>query len=126
MSPRAIRILLGLLLALLAINAFGGGAYGIAGARDVPADWLAGSPFSSYMVPSVILFVVVGGAFALAAVAVAARSPLARMSSYGAAVIVVGWLAVQLAIIGYVSWLQPAVAVAAGVVIALTARLEPA
>jgi hypothetical protein len=29
-------------------------------------EWLAGSPFSDYVVPSLVLFVVVGGALALA------------------------------------------------------------
>ena len=53
-----------------ALNAFAGGYYGLSGADGVPREWLAGSPFSDYVVPSLVLFVVVGGALALAALMV--------------------------------------------------------
>jgi hypothetical protein len=36
-----------------------------------------------------------------------------------AAVVVLGWLTVQIAIIGYVSWMQPAAAIAGVVVLIL-------
>jgi len=64
-----IRYVLGGLLAFGALNAFGGGYYGLSGAEGVPTEWLEGSPFSDYTVPSVILLVV-GGSFLVAAVAV--------------------------------------------------------
>ena len=73
-----IRCLLGALLTFGAINAFAGGYYGLAGAKVVPLEWLAGSPFSDYVIPSLILFVVVGGVFSFAAIAVFMRSLLAR------------------------------------------------
>lgn len=38
--------------------------------------------------------------------------------------IVLAWLAVQLAIIGYVSWMQPTTAIAASVIAALALRLR--
>jgi hypothetical protein len=117
-----IRYALGALLVLGALNAFGGGYYGLAGAKDIPKEWLEGSPFSDYFIPSVILFVVVGGSFLLAAIAVFARWRIARLLAVGAGVVVLGWLAVQVAVIGYVSWMQPATAVAAVVVLALAAR----
>ena len=118
-----VRYVLGALLAFGALNAFGGGYYGLAGAKDVPTDWLEGSPFSDYFIPSLILFVVVGGALLLAAIAVFARWRSARGIAGGAGVIVLGWLAVQLAIIGYVSWMQPITAIVALVVLALASRL---
>ncbi len=102
-----LRIALGSVLALIALNAFGGGAYGMAGADGVPTAWLRGTPFVTYLVPSVILFVVVGGAFLFAAVAVIGRSPDARVLVILAEVVGAIWLASQLAIIGYVSWMQP-------------------
>jgi peptidoglycan/LPS O-acetylase OafA/YrhL len=114
------RIALGLLLAVVALNAFGGGYYGLSGAPDIPTEWLAGSPFADYFIPSLILFAVVGGAHALAAIAVFAGWPSARRLALAAGAIVLGWLAVQIAIIGHVSWLQPATAIA-GVVIVLLA-----
>lgn len=119
-----IRWTLGLVLALLALNAFGGGYYGLAGAEGVPVEWLEGSPFHSYTVPSLFLFVVVGGSSLLAAVAVFARWRHGSTLALATAVIVLAWLAVQLAIIGYVSWMQPTTAVAACVIAALALRLR--
>jgi hypothetical protein len=114
---------LGALLAFGAINAFAGGWYGLSGAPGVPREWLAGSLFADYFIPSVILFVVVGGAFAVAATVVFARWRLARTSALFAGIVVLVWIAVQLAIIGYVSWMQPATFVAGAVVLLLAWRL---
>lgn len=119
-----IRVALGVLLALVALNAFAGGSYGMAGAPGVPTAWLDGSAFSTYFVPGLALFVVVGGTFLLAAVTVLARSRLARPAAVGAAVIALGWLVVQVAVIGMVSWLQPVTALAALVVLMLASQLR--
>ena len=123
-QPRGLRIALGALLAFAALNAFGGGFYGLAGAEGVPVAWLEGTPFTSYRIPSLILFVVVGGAFLFAAVATFANARFAREAATAAAIIVLGWIVVQVAMIGYVSWMQPTTAVA-GVVILLLAWLSP-
>lgn len=120
-----IRYLLGALLTFGAINAFAGGYYGLSGAKGVPLEWLAGSPFGDYFIPSLILFVVVGGVFSFAAMAAFMRSRLARVSAFIAGVIVLVWIAVQLAIIGYVSWMQPAT-LFAGVLVLILASLLPA
>jgi|SRR5579864_7596486 len=106
-----IRYVLGGLLAFGALNAFGGGYYGLSGAEGVPTEWLEGSPFSDYTVPSVVLLVVVGGSFLVAAVAVFVRSPIARTSALTAGTVVLVWIGIQVAIIGYVSWMQPATAI---------------
>ncbi len=121
----AIRYTLGALLAFIAFNAFGGGIYGMAGAGGVPTEWLAGSPFSTYFVPGAILFLVVGGSCIAAAAAVLADRPYARPASLGAAMIVTGWIATQIAIIGAVSWLQPATMLAALLVTLLAWELDP-
>lgn len=120
-----IRYLLGALLTFGAINAFAGGYYGLSGAKGVPLEWLAGSPFSDYFIPSLILFVVVGGVFSFAAIAVFMRSRLARVSAFVAGTVVLVWIGVQLAIIGYVSWMQPTTLVA-GVFVLILAWLLPA
>lgn len=117
------RWFLGSLLGFVALNAFGGGYYGLAGAKGIPVEWLDGSPFSSYVVPSLILAVVVGGAFLTASIAVFARASWRRTAVFAAVAIVTGWLAVQVAIIGYVSWMQPATAIAAVIIAALATRL---
>jgi hypothetical protein len=107
------RRFLGTLLAVAALNAFGGGIYGLLGAAGVPRAWLAGSPFTSYFVPSLILFWVVGGSLAVAALAVFASWRSARVLSTSAGVILLLWIVAQVAIIGFVSWLQPVMAVVA-------------
>jgi hypothetical protein len=117
--PEVIRYALGILLTFAALNAFGGGYYGMRGAKGIPTEWLLGSPFHSYFVPSLFLFVVVGGSFLVAAVAVHARWALAWVAAVAAGVIVLGWIAVQLAVIGCVSWMQPLVAVAGVVILRL-------
>jgi len=119
-SGKLIRFSLGFLLAFAALNAFGGGYYGMAGAEGVPLEWLKGSPFHNYFIPGLILFVVVGGVFLFASVGVFARFRFARKISFMAVVVVFGWLAVQLSIIGYVSWMQPVTALTAVVILILT------
>jgi hypothetical protein len=124
-SLKHIRILLGILLLVVAINAFGGGIYGMAGAKDVPSEWLDGSPFSSYFIPSLFLFVVIGGSCMLTAMMVFSRKPFARKASYLCGLLMLTWIIVQVAMIGYVSWLQPAIAIS-GVITLLMAKILPA
>jgi peptidoglycan/LPS O-acetylase OafA/YrhL len=120
----SIRTLPGSLFAFGALNAFAGGYYGLSGAEGVPREWLAGSPFSDYVVPSLVLFVVVGGALALAAIMVFRGHPLARAIACAAAAVLLVWIVVQVAIIGYVSWMQPAT-FAAGLLMLLLISLLP-
>jgi hypothetical protein len=117
-----LRVILGVLLGFGAVNAFGGAYYGLAGAEGVPREWLEGSPFADYTIPSLVLGAVVGGSFLLAAIAVFGRWRNARLLATAAGAIVLGWIAVQGAIIGYVSWMQPVTA-AWGVAVLLVARL---
>lgn len=98
---------------MVALNAVGGAIYGLAGAPGVPVAWLEATPFPSYFIPSLILLLVVGGTHTAAGLSVAARTPRSRRMSLTAGVILVGWIGAQVALIGYVSWLQPGVAFAA-------------
>jgi hypothetical protein len=122
--PMAIRYSLGSLLAFGALNAIGGGYYGLSGAAGVPTEWLDGSPFADYFIPSLILLVVVGGSFVMAAIVVFAGARIARAAALTAGLVVLGWLAAQVTIIGYVSWMQPATAMA-GVLVLVLAWLLP-
>lgn len=117
------RYLLGSLLLLMAINAFGGGYYALAGAKDIPIEWLKGSPFHDYFIPGLFLFLVIGGSALLAAVAVFSRHRLARRAALFCGVIVLLWILIQVMIIGYVSWMQPATAVAATLILVLALPL---
>lgn len=95
--------------AVVGINAVGGMVYAVAGAKDVPIEWLDGSPFRDYRMPGIVLGTVVGGTNLAAAAAVAKSHPAARRVSLTAAAVTAGWIAAQFAIIGYRSPLQPAI-----------------
>jgi hypothetical protein len=123
-DEKAVRYSLGSLLAVGAVNAFGGGYYGVSGAEGVPTKWLEGSPFRDYFVPSLILLIVVGGSFIFASYAVFAGLRIGRLATFAAGGIVLGWLAVQVAIIGYVSWMQPTTVIA-GVLVLVLGSLLP-
>lgn len=120
---KMVRYSMGVLLAFAALNAFGGGYYAMAGAEGVPLEWLEGSPFRNFLIPGIFLFVVVGGAFLTAAILAFARSRHARMAAFLAVAVVFSWLAVQLSIIGYVSWMQPVTAIVALVILLLALKL---
>jgi hypothetical protein len=120
---KTLRIALGALLAFGALNAFGGGVYGLAGARAIPREWLSGSGFSDYFVPGLILVVVVGGALAGAAVALFAGTPRAPLLAMAAGEVVLLWMAFQLSIIGFRSWMQALTIAVAVIAIALAALL---
>ena len=89
----------------------------------MPAEWLDGSPLQSYFIPGLILFFVVGGAFLVAAISVFVRLRIERSATFIAVAIVFIWLAVQITIIGYVSWMQPVTAFVAVVILFLGLRL---
>ncbi len=114
------RYTLGILLIILAVNAFGGGWYGMSGTPDIPLEWLENTPFTNYFIPSLILFIVVGGASLAAGILVFRISRVARLASFFAGMITVIWLSVQMSMIGYVSWMQPTTAVVAAVILILT------
>ncbi|MCB0880368.1 MAG: hypothetical protein KDC46_15455 [Thermoleophilia bacterium] len=105
-DPPARRIAM-VVTALVATNAAGGAIYGIAGADAVPDEWLDGSPFDSYLLPALFLGLVVGGLHAIASLWLARRDPRARRATLLAGTVLVLWIAAQVAIIGYVSPLQP-------------------
>jgi hypothetical protein len=95
---------------VVAVNAVGGAVWGLAGAKNVPREWLDGTPFHSYVIPSVILFVAVGGGMTTAALALVVRHRLAPEVSIAAALVLVVWITAQVLIIvpnGGFSWLQP-------------------
>lgn len=116
---------LGILLAFIAINAFGGGSYGMMSPKELPKEWLEGSPFDSFFIPSLVLFVVVGGSHILAAFWVLRNKPHGYTAAILAGVVLLIWILVQVAIIGFVSFLQPLMAGLAVVVLVLTMYLKP-
>lgn len=119
-----IRYTLAAILLVVALNAFGGGCYGLAGARDVPKEWLEDSPFRSYFLPSLVLLIVVGGSSLTAALLSFINHRLKIKAAFIAGIIMLLWIGVQLGFIGYVSWLQPAVALAGVITLVLAFYLH--
>ncbi|HTM66311.1 MAG TPA: hypothetical protein VL093_08325 [Flavipsychrobacter sp.] len=78
----------------MALNAFGGGYYGMAGAEGVPLEWLHDTPFKNYFFPGLVLFVVVGGAALFAAICIF-RKRHGRRATFISAAVVLVWLLVQ-------------------------------
>jgi hypothetical protein len=108
---------------LVMLNAFGGGYYGLAGAKDIPTSWLDGSPFGSFFIPSLFLFVVIGGGMLAATLVWWRKSSLAPWVSLAMGVTLMLWIVAQVSIIGYVSWMQPTSFVAGAAIVALAAVL---
>ena len=120
---RALRFSLAGLLTVVALNAFGGGYYGMNGAQGVPTEWLAGSPFKDYFIPSSILFIVVGGSCLAGAIALFRNTRRAPRLALACGAVVLGWIGIQVAIIGLVSWLQHAIAIAGVLILGLAGAL---
>ena len=112
---------------VIALNAVGGAAYGLAGAEGVPREWLDGTPFRSYAIPSLILLVTVGGGMALAWSLLLIGSTWAPETTIAVGLILVGWIVVQVVVIvpeGGFSWLQPTMLAAGFLVSWLGLRLR--
>jgi hypothetical protein len=108
------------------LNAIGGAWYGLAGAKNVPREWLEGSPFGSYRIPSLILLFAVGGGMAVALLALLLGHPWAPELSLAAGLVLVGWITAQVLIIvpkGGFSWLQPTMFAVGLAITALALRL---
>jgi hypothetical protein len=89
----------------LGIGALAGGSALIAGPRGeiipLKVSQLAGSPFDTFMVPGIVLFVVLGLGPMIAAGLAWLRHPLAPFAAIGVGIALLVWLAVEIAIVGY-------------------------
>lgn len=118
------RDLLGAITGLVALTSFGGGLYGMAGAKGVPLEWLEFNLFQDYFIPSLILFIVIGGFSLITSIFVFRAHPYARRIAYLDGIIILIWIVFQIRIISYVSWMQPFIAIA-GLSIIFLSRLIP-
>jgi hypothetical protein len=89
----------------LGLGALAGGSALVLGPRGeiIPLSLsaLKGSPFETYSMPGLILFVVLGLGPLMAAVLVWLRHPLAPIAAIGVGVALLAWLTVEIVIIGY-------------------------
>ena len=102
--PRAVAVALH---GIVGVNALAGAWYALGGAPGVSTDWLARTPFHDYRIPGAILGTVVAGSQLDAAAAYARRAPDAGTRAGVAGAVLLGWIGIQLALIGYRSPLQP-------------------
>jgi hypothetical protein len=84
--------------------AFGGGALVAAPSGaflGIPLEFLEGTPFRSYRIPGIVLFLVVGGGNLGAGVLSLRNHRLAAVASLSAGVALSGWIVTQMILIGY-------------------------
>lgn len=104
------------------IGALAGMRYALGGAPDVPVEWLAGTPFTDYRVPGLILGCVYAPVSLAAAWSLWRRAGRAGELAIAAGAVQVGWIAAQVRMIGLRSPLQPAMAAVGVVDLVLAAR----
>jgi len=97
---KLLRILLIVLDGFLALTAFGGGIALLAGLYAPPVEMLAGSPFKTYTVPGLALFVLVGGSALVAMILMIRRHPTAALASAAAGGIIIIFEIVEVMVIG--------------------------
>jgi hypothetical protein len=99
------RILLVLFLAN-GVSALAGGIAVMKAIMPFPEVWLEGTPFHSYFLPGLILCVIVGGSQLAAACILLWRSPVAKIASLFAGLILTGWMIGELKLIGFQAPIQ--------------------
>jgi hypothetical protein len=110
MNPQqATRSTLLVVEAFVAVTAFAGGLALTLGAMvpdlsmviTPPAEYLEGSPFSSYLVPGLVLALVLGGLNAIAFVLLLQRRPSALFAAATAGYAAIIWIFVQMMVIPF-------------------------
>jgi hypothetical protein len=103
-NPGSLTVWGGILLALLLMNGFGAIVGGVGAMKDImpfPDVWLRNSPFHSYFLPGLILFLAVGGTQLTAAHAILRRHTFARKTAILAGIVLTGWMSGELGLIGF-------------------------
>ena len=89
---------------------FGGGALMLAPdghLLGMPTSLLAGSPFSSFLIPGTILFTVIGIAPLLAAAMAVRRHALAPLAAVAVGLSLIGWVSIEMVVLaglGSLAW----------------------
>jgi hypothetical protein len=99
-----------ILTCIIAFSAIGGGTMLLitpdGSSIDLSSSFLKGTPFGNYALPGLILIMVIGGSQALAAFALLRNKPGAYTFSLIAGILLLGWMGIQLLLIGPLYWLQ--------------------
>lgn len=101
MKHKGIRIALAIIEAVVGLGAIGGGIAILTGAFDqwFSLAWLAGTPFSDYTIPGLVLLLVVGGGMLLGAATQLIQREWAVLLSAALGLMLLGWEVVEVAII---------------------------
>lgn len=101
MKHKGIRIALAVIEAVIGLGAIGGGIAILTGAFDqwFSVAWLAGTPFSDYTIPGLVLLIVVGGGMLLGAAAQFIQRAWTVLLSAVLGLILLGWEIIEIAII---------------------------
>lgn len=120
--PAAQRVAVGLLV-FLAVTGYGGGVWMITHPSSwIPVRYLDGTPFTDWLLPGVALFLVNGVLPTIALLATASRRWWAWLAQIVVGVSLLGWLAVQIPVIGFATQFQVTYGTLAVALIALGLR----
>jgi hypothetical protein len=103
MKHTVIRFALVAIEAFIGLSAMFGGIALLTGAfhfdQWIPVAWLAGTPFSDYTLPGLLLLIVVGGGMLLAAITIFVKREWAVILSVTMGLVLIGFEVVEVAII---------------------------
>jgi hypothetical protein len=125
MGAQGVRITLVVVNLFAAVSAIVGAVGLLIGFMEIPLSELEGTPFTDFTVPALLLGIVVGGS-ALVAAAIALFGPrrLEALASAAAGCIMVGWMTVEVAMVGLDVWVQAAYFVVGLLMIGLAGLLQ--
>lgn len=107
MGEKRVRIAVVVVDLFEAVSAIVGAVGLVVGYMNIPVSVLSGTPFTDFTVPALLLgFVVGGSALVAAAIAVSGPRQFDALASAAAGCITVGWLTIEIAMIGLDSWAQ--------------------
>jgi hypothetical protein len=99
MKSKIIRILMGLVAAFIALTATGGGISMLTDVDKFPIEWLAGTPFTNYTIPALMLAIVVGGSSLWSAITLFTDRKSGAIASMAAGLIMMGYIVVEVLIL---------------------------
>lgn len=108
-APISVRLYLVAAVALGSTALYGGGnliADPTGGSLAMDTTMLDGTPFASFLVPGLVLFTVLGIGSLVTVVLIGLHHRMEWVASLGLAVALIGWITVQVALLGGVHWLH--------------------
>jgi hypothetical protein len=99
MQHKLVRLIICGLEALVALTAIGGGIAMLVGLDSFPPEWLAGTPFTDYTIPALILAAVVGGSALVTAVAILRRHEAGVLAAMAAGLVLAGYIFVEVVLL---------------------------